>query len=345
MMKSLILILVSGCAFAVTSFAQNTADAVEYMQQISAHFDNIAHNTMSYTSAASHGKSARKIEKRRAELISSVTLAEAEVRKLKPFNGDRSYRDSVVSYLRISKHVLNEDYDKILNLEEIAEQSYDAMEAYLLAKEKADEKLEQAFDVVKEQQQAFALRNNIKLIEGQSKLGAKLEKASAVYNYYNRVYLLFFKSYKDEAYYLDAQNREDVNAMEQTRQALQTSAKEGLAKLASLTHYKGDNSLKQACLQMLNFYQSEAANIGVEMNSFIVKKADFEKIKAAFDAKRPNERTKEDINAYNKAVNDFNASIARYNGVTNDLNKKRSALLNQWNSASKGFLDQHVPRY
>jgi len=46
-----------------------------------------------------------------------------------PWKGDRSYRNSSVAYLKLVYHVFNEDYGKILNLEEIAEQSYDAMEA------------------------------------------------------------------------------------------------------------------------------------------------------------------------------------------------------------------------
>jgi hypothetical protein len=344
-MKRLILFLLFVNALTVKTSAQNAAEAAEYMGVIAQHFEQISRSTMSYTSAASHGKSARKIDKRRTELLASVKTAGLEVRKLKPFYGDRSYRDSVLSYLQICNHVLNEDYGKILNLEEIAEQSYDAMEAYLLTKEKADEKLEQAFDVVKSQQQSFAARNNIKLVEGQSKLGSKLEKTSEVYNYYNKVYLLFFKSYKNEAYYLEATSREDVNAMEQTRNSLQSSSKEDLAKLSGLTHYKGDNTLKQACLQMLNFYQSEATTSGTEINNFLLRKSEFEKIKKAFEGKRASDRTKADIDTYNKAVNEFNAGIARYNAVTNDLNKRRSTLLNQWNKASTEFLDRHVPRY
>ncbi len=60
------------------------------------------------------------------------------------YNGNKALRDSAVSYLKILYSVFNEDYSKLVNMEEIAEQSYDAMEAYLLAQEKAGEKLDQA---------------------------------------------------------------------------------------------------------------------------------------------------------------------------------------------------------
>src|SRR5688572_6855678 len=175
-------------------FAQ-TNDPGAYLESIGNEFSEIAQNTMSYTSAASHGKSARKVEKRRNELMITLKQAEANVRKMKPFEGDHAFRDSVVSYLRISRIVLNEDYGKILNLEEIAEQSFDAMEAYLLAKEKASEKLDIAFEKVKEQQSLFAEQHQIKLISGNTKVGAKIETSNKVYVYYNQFYLFFFKSY------------------------------------------------------------------------------------------------------------------------------------------------------
>jgi hypothetical protein len=46
-----------------------------------------------------------------------------------PWKGDRSFRDTTVAYLKLLYIVFNEDYGKIVNMEEIAEQSYDAMEA------------------------------------------------------------------------------------------------------------------------------------------------------------------------------------------------------------------------
>lgn len=129
-----------------SAIAQSTEQAHVYMQTIGNQFYQISNDRMSYTSAASHGKSARKVEKKRTELINTIKTAEASIRKMKAFNGSVAYRDSVVSYLKLNRIVLTEDYGKILDMEEIAEQSYDAMEAYMLAKEKAEEKLDVAFE-------------------------------------------------------------------------------------------------------------------------------------------------------------------------------------------------------
>lgn len=336
----LTLVLVTGIS---SAYAQS--EAYQYLETIGNEFQEISQNSMSYTSAASHGKSARKVEKRRTELINSIKAAETRIRRMKPFAGDASLRDSVVAYLVIDRIVMTEDYGKILNMEEIAEQSYDAMEAYLLAKEKAEEKLEAAYDRVGEQQKLFANRNNIKIVEGTSKLGKKLEKSGRVISYHNKVYLLFFKSYKNEAYLMDALNKKDISAMEQTKNTLLTSAEQDLEKLGPIPAFNGDNTLKTACQQMLAFYKMEASQKVPEMVNFMLKQENFEKMNKAIQAKRPADRSQADIDNYNNAVKEFNAAVDKVNAMHNDLNKKRSALLEQWNNASENFLDKHVPKH
>lgn len=336
----LTLVLVTGIS---SAYAQS--EAYQYLETIGNEFQEISQNSMSYTSAASHGKSARKVEKRRTELINSIKAAETRIRRMKPFAGDASLRDSVVAYLVIDRIVMTEDYGKILNMEEIAEQSYDAMEAYLLAKEKAEEKLEAAYDRVGEQQKLFANRNNIKIVEGTSKLGKKLEKSGRVISYHNKVYLLFFKSYKNEAYLMDALNKKDISAMEQTKNTLLTSAEQDLEKLGPIPAFNGDNTLKTACQQMLAFYKMEASQKVPEMVNFLLKQENFEKMNKAIQAKRPADRSQTDIDNYNNAVKEFNAAVDKVNAMHNDLNKKRSALLEQWNNASENFLDKHVPKH
>lgn len=177
-------------------YAQPNPNAGEYLGRIGEQFGEISKDLMSYSSATAHGRGARKVEKKRQELIGTLKQAEFNVRKLRPFNENSQLRDTVASYLHLSRIVLTEDFGKIINLEDVAEQSYDAMEAYLLAKELAYDKLDQSFDRVKEQQKAFAQKYEIKLIENESELSRKLEKAGQVNSYYNQVYLVFSKALK-----------------------------------------------------------------------------------------------------------------------------------------------------
>lgn len=324
--------------------AQDLSNPGGYLEHISNQFTMVSNDMMSYTSAASHGKSARKVEKRRAELMQSLKEAVYNLKRVKPYKGDPSLRDSVVSYFQLSALILKEDYGKIVNMEEVAEQSYDAMEAYMLAKELADQKLHQAYEKADTEYREFATKYNIKLIESNSKLSKKLEETSQVMKYYNRLYLIFFKSYKDETYYLNALEKADLGALEQTKNALLSSSAEGLKKASPIPTYQGDKTLKVACDRMLQFYQYEVSKTN-DITDYHLKKENFEKAKKAFESKRESEKKKEDYDAYNRAVNDYNGAVNRYNAVINELSKKRTDALNIWNKSANDFLDNHVPKH
>ena len=96
-------------------------------------------------SEVAHGNRARKMEKRRIELLNSVNEAIQAGAKLRPYKGDASLRDAFKDYWMVLNTIFKEDYHKIVDMEEVAEQSYDEMEAYLLIQEKAGQKLHEAY--------------------------------------------------------------------------------------------------------------------------------------------------------------------------------------------------------
>ncbi|MBC7872582.1 MAG: hypothetical protein H7Y01_01225, partial [Ferruginibacter sp.] len=196
--------------------AQSFEDAGQYIEHISKANEKLTAIYLSYTSALAHNKSARKQEKRRQDVINSIIDTRATVQSMPPWKGDRTYKDTTVAYLKMLNSVFNEDYAKIVNMEEIAEQSYDAMEAYLLAQEKADEKLEEARVRQHETTKRFAAKNSVNLIEGESETGKKSKIASDLNKHYNDVYLVFFKPYKQEMYWLDALEKGNIIAIEQS---------------------------------------------------------------------------------------------------------------------------------
>ena len=116
--------------FSLNVAAQEAASAGAYMSGISEKIKNVNQIYINYLSAVSHGKSARKVEKLREKTVSSIFDARGEVMSSGGFQGDKTLRDATVAYLKIVYIVFNEDYHKIVNMEEIAEQSYDAMESF-----------------------------------------------------------------------------------------------------------------------------------------------------------------------------------------------------------------------
>jgi hypothetical protein len=227
-------------------------------------------------------------------------------------------------------------------MQEIAEQSYDLMEAYLTAQELAGKKIKDASEMLSAEEKKFAAENDINLIEDQSKKSAKLEKASKVYKYYNTIYLIFFKSYKQEAYLLDAMNKLDLNAMEQNKNALLEYAEEGLKKIGDIKAFGSDNSLIIACEEMLTFYKKEASKDMPVILDFYLKKEKYESIQKEFEENKKSKRPHDDINSMNKAGQEYNEAVAKYNEINESLNKNRTKQLDKWNNAAKKFTKKHI---
>lgn len=343
MQKRLPLLLLLLLMLSLGTQAQNLEQPVGYLSAIGNEHQAMSKDMWRYISAVAHGKRAKKIENLRKDLLNTIRQAQTRVSRMPAFQGDASLRDSVAAYFTLSYRVINEDYAKIVDMEEIAEQSYDLMEAYMLAKEKANRKLDEAGERVHEQQKLFAGKHNITLVESQSKVGAKLERAGLVFEYYNRHYLIFFKTFKQDAYLMAALEKGDINGLEQNRNTLLKYAEEGLSKLDTLPRYKSDLTLKQANLQMQSFYRKEAETVTIWVE-FLLKKEKFEQLTKAMEASRPADRTREDVDQYNAAVKEYNAAIAQFNNSINQLNKSRSQHLDQWNKTVETFLAKHVTK-
>lgn len=321
---------------------QSFETASDYMDYIYNANSALTQKYLTYLSAVSHGKSARKVEKRRGEVLNAISDTRFNIMGMPPFKGDRSLKDTTVAYLKILNYIFNDQYGKIVNMEEIAEQSYDAMEAYLLAQEKAQEKLEEASKKQQEIQKQFAAKNNIRLIDTETELETKMKTANQVIKHADEVYLIFFKCNKQEAYLIDAMNRKNLVGIEQNNSSLQKFAEEGLEKLKKIEAYNNDPSLVLACTELMNFYKMEADK-GSSLSDFYLKEENFTKLKKQFDSKPSSKRTQQDIDQYNKEVNDLNDAMNAFNKTNNDMNKTRTSAINNWEKAYKKYMDNYMP--
>ncbi|RYD73908.1 MAG: hypothetical protein EOP53_19260, partial [Sphingobacteriales bacterium] len=261
------------------SFAQNFDNPGEYMSFIGKQHENISKKYMAYASASAHGKKARKVENIRQKLLNEVQEARMNISSMPSYKGDKSYRDTSVSFMKLYYNILNDDYNKVLNLEEIAENSYDEMEALLNVKEAIDQKLEDGNNRTKESQKTFAKAYNVNLVEGEATaLSEKLKKVHELNKYYNEVYLVFFKPYVQEQSLVEAMGKNNITGIEQSKNALKKYAEEGMEKLKTIKSFEGDNSVTSACKSLLQFYikESDAASAGSDMT---LAKENFDKMK------------------------------------------------------------------
>jgi len=343
-MKLFFLLTVMFQSVMVLAQTQDLKHPVGYLNYIGLEYGKIAKEQWDYSSAVAHGKRAKLVEKRRKEFLLTINEAKRNVSRMPPFNKSTAFRDSVVSYFRLTYNLANEDYAKIVNMEEVAEQSYDLMEAYFLAKELATEKGAQAHDMVSNEQDRFVAENNIKMEQGQeSKLGRKIRKAGEVFKYANDVYLIFFKAYKQNEYLVEALNKGDINSVEQNRNALLNYATDGIEKLKQFVRFSGDESLSTACREVLLYYQDKAKNKVPGQLEYFSSKSKFDKITSSFDKIKPTDRTQENIDTYNNAIKEINAASKKYNDINIKLAESGKKVIDNWNKKYESFLNDHVP--
>jgi hypothetical protein len=314
-----------------------------YMTRFYKAEQQVAQKYVAYMSAVSHGKGAKKADKKREDLLKTIDDARNKVSGIQAFEKDTSLRNSSASYLKLMYSVMNEDYDKIVDMEEISEQSYDAMEAYMMAQEKANEKLQEAAasrDLVAKK---FATDHRVNLIEEKNGLSEKMEKIGKVSDYYNDLYLIFFKASKQESYLTEAIEKKNINGIEQNKNALLKYAEEGLLKLDTMKPFESDKTIVNSCKKSMEFFKLEAGTKITVITDYLMKSDEFDKLKKAMDSKSAKDRTKEDVENFNKTVNEINKSVKEYNQTNQSLNERRSEVYNNWNTSVQEFFDNHMP--
>ena len=325
------------------TFAQDFENPGTYMSFISKQHEVIAKRFLAYNSASSHGKKANKVESLKTKLLDEIQESTMNISGMPSYKNDKSYRDSAVSFMKLYFNALNEDYSKIVNMEEIAEQSYDHMEAYMLAKEMVDKKMNDASAALQAEGKTFAATHNVTLIDKENEIEMMMKKVGETGNYYNPVYLIFFKSFKQEAYMMDAIEKKNINGIEQNKNTLLQYSQDGLAKLQKLSSFKGDNSLVTNCKKLLQFYVKETTEKISTISDYLLKQEAFGKMQKEFDKK--SSPSKEEGDTFNKTVKDLNNSVKIYNSNTSSLNQNRNDLISNWNGAVDIFFDTHMPTY
>ena len=342
-----LLLIIVACAFINPAKAQDpTTNAAAYINAINTAETGMNRSYMSYISAAAHSSRKRKVEKMREQAVQSILVCQSTILGLSPYNSDNSLRQSSLKFVDMCYKIFNDDYAHIVNMEEIAVESYDEMHAYLLLQEATNDTLKAANERMTNAVNSFAGKYGVMLTEGKkTELNEKMEATSKLAKYRNKIYLLFFKCNWEDGQLTLACNQKDVPKIEKFREALGKYATEGLAVLDTMKGFENDAALAQACKQALTFYKTEAETNVPATTGFFAKEQNFSKLKTAMEAKAANQRTQQDVDSYNKAVADMNAGANTFNQLNSDLNNSRNELMNNWINTEKQFLDAHTPFY
>lgn len=324
--------------------SQEFKTPVDYLNFIGKEQKVITQNMWKYTKSMAHSKSAKKIDATRVNLIKSIQTAKKNISSIKNgYNGDTDYLKAVISYLSNTESILNEDYGKLIDLQEISEQSYDYMEAYLMTKELVDKKIESEQEELILKQKQFALKYNITIDDSDDALTKKMKLSNEVFKYREELYLIFFKCNVTDALLLNAIENKDYAAIQQNASSLEKYANEGLEKLKANKGYKGDMSLVTSTKKTMEFYNKYSKDYSTKTIDFLMYNTKFNDAKTSIERKNQKERTKEEIDNYNSMVKEINSKINDYNALSNKFNQERSNVVNSWNNSSETFLAKFVP--
>lgn len=324
--------------------AQEFKTPVDYLNYIGKETDIISRTTWKYTSAVAHSKNARKIDITRKTLVRSIQNAAKKIEAVKEgYKGDVDYKNQLLAYLSISEKQINQEYDKIIDMQEVAEQSYDYMEAFIMARDLVNAKINQEVDKLNANQKIFATKYGIQIGQDQSELGKKMKISNEVFENHTELFLIFFKVNFTESVLMKAIAENNLNAIQQNSNALEQYSNEGLDKLKTFKPYKNDLLLADATKKVLEFNKKEALEFAPGVVNFMMLNQKFQESKKTMDNKAAKSQTKAEIDNFNSLVNELNKEVGTYNKLNTKYNVERSKAITTWNTAGANFISKHVP--
>ncbi|MFV8365859.1 LIC11966 family surface protein [Flavobacterium sp. XS1P27] len=326
------------------SNAQEFKTPVDYLNYIGKETDAISRTTWKYTSAVAHSKNARRIDVTRKTLVKSIQNATKKIEALKDgYKGDVEYKEQLLAYLSISEKQINQEYEKIINMQEVAEQSYDFMEAFILARDLVNAKINEEVNKLNANQKIFANKYGIQIGEDKSELGKKMKISNEVFENHTQLFLIFFKVNFTESLLMNAIAQNNLNAIQQNSNALEQYSNEGLDKLKTFKAFNNDLILVNATKKVLEFSKKEALEFSPKVVAFMMLNQKFQESKKTMDNKSATSRSKEEVDNFNKLVNELNKEVGNYNAINNKFNSERANAINFWNVTGDTFISKHVP--
>lgn len=336
-------ILFAFCLFFGWHFAQNTA--IDYMQQIESGNEKILNETWDYLSAIAKQKSARKIEKRRQDVEKSIRISLNNVKAQSGFNGNIAYRDSSIAYLKFNLDVVTGKAKKLIDMEDVASKSYDAMEAYILYQRELNKLLQQKSKMINNEQKKFAAANKINLVGGQSKLSQKIEAASKILDYKENLFLVFARCSMYEQAMLQSM-REENTMFDYKSSGLMLAelSEQSKAILDTIKDINPNKSLRNQTQKSITFFKEEADKLVPAFAEFSKQKNDFQLYKNTFDQLPNVEKTKEKVAEFNKKINEINVASQKFNALLQQFNNRRSQIFNDWSNVADNFVESYMPK-
>jgi len=336
------LVLVSILAFSSPKLHAQ-AHAGEYMDELSQIFEPVREQTWSYLVTVVQSNSVKRTQQKRNELIRFVEETAKKIKSMKAWEGDGSIRDSMANFIVLTAQMFRKDFADLEVMEGGTGESFEALDAYLKAKEAANQKYNNAAQNIGIATYAFADKFDITLREAEKdELSLKIERGVETIDYYNKVYRIMFRAQVEESHFITALDAGNIEECKTNLKRLNQFSKSGLADLEKMPPYQGNKLMLIHTKRLLDFYQMEAIQKFPEQIAFLELSEEVAQMKATLESMDAYKRSNQDIDAFNKKVDEFNKGVTLYNANNTSLNEMRTGLINDWNTNGQLFVKTFI---
>jgi hypothetical protein len=325
----------------VSSNPQLTNDAIRYYRELTIKHSVLNLAKYNYLKAVTKSRRVRDVEKTRQELLKTLQGVIDHCKASAPFRGDSTLKSELGSHLNLFYLDLKEDFDKILDMEDIKAQSYDQEEAHQLAMDMAVDKMNTSFAALKKADNDFFATYQINSVEDKDELTLKIKKVERALEYYNAICRIINRADRQNGYAQQSVESKDLAGLEQNAVTLVTYAEEGLEKMKQQAPYEGDGELLTAAMNQLEFFKYKGQVVYPANVDFEMKADNLEKARKKLESIKRENQTKQDIDRFNELVNQFNNAVKAINKTSHDSFEKHKKLIEDWKKKVDKFLDKH----
>ena len=300
------------------TFAQTFDQPVEYNNFIVEEMNAVVGKNLEYISQSVHSENFEQIELKRKNVLKQIESAFNKISTAKPYEKGESLQSECVEVLNLYKGVFGAEMEEVNLLKESSQASFEAMETYFMAQDKAEKNLARATDRFYKAQKSCLKVHDIQMEEMENaEQDNVLQEISDVNEYVRDLYLIYFQMTKYSTIFLEAAGNEDKGGIEGKRKRLAAAANRASEKLNKMEGFKGDETFLKSTKAMVNLYKDLGENGFVDIVKVVKTKQE--------------DLTQADVDAYNKAIEKLNTETPRLN--------------NDFNQAQMELLKKHIPKH
>lgn len=294
----------------------NLKNPGDYNNYIMKEMTEAVRKNFEYISFTVHSEAYDLMEGKRGEVIDQIKTSKEKISQMPAFEGDTHLRDAALNALDEYENAFALDYKEIIGLKKKSKDSYEAMEAYFKAEDRAEDKVNKATIQLRKAQQSYASKNNMSIAESKSHdaLEEKMQNVKEVNAYWRDIFITYFKVSKEYDRMWDVLEDQKAGPLENQRHAVEKITQQTLEELHKKSAYKGDREFLDQTIGIIEYYQKTAEVDFAQIVELLKKKV----------------LTQEDVDTVNSIINKCNSDHER--------------LAYNWNIASQDLLRKNVDK-